>query len=274
MEKFANYIKRIEILSLWSGRRHVVWELNPQVNVLSGVNGVGKSTILNKIISQLRHRTDMLKNGDVPGVRIDFSPEDATTVQFDVIRSFDNQLVPGSILAKVGDSKVRSELDWRLYELQRRFLDYQVNIGNRMIAALTSQEPDAHKKAMNISQSKIKFQDLVDQLFSDTNKRIDRNCNELQFIQYNETLSPYTLSSGEKQMLIILLTVLLQDNRHCVLFMDEPEVSLHVEWQEKLISIIHDLNVNAQIILTTHSPALVMNGWTDSVTEVSDITKD
>jgi len=27
-----------------------------------------------------------------------------------------------------------------------------------------------------------------------------------------------------------------------------------------------------QIILTTHSPAVIMNGWLDSVTEVSDIT--
>jgi len=32
------------------------------------------------------------------------------------------------------------------------------------------------------------------------------------------------------------------------------------------------LNPNVQIILTTHSPAVVMNGWVDSVTEVSDIT--
>ena len=31
---------------------------------------------------------------------------------------------------------------------------------------------------------------------------------------------------------------------------------------------------NVQIILTTHSPAVIMNGWLDSVTEVSDITQD
>jgi len=83
---------------------------------------------------------------------------------------------------------------------------------------------------------------------------------------------PYQLSSGEKQMLAILLTVLVEDNLPYVLFMDEPEVSLHVEWQERLIELILSLNPNVQIILTTHSPALVMNGWMDRVTEVSDIT--
>ena len=99
-----------------------------------------------------------------------------------------------------------------------------------------------------------------------------RTENEIRFSQIGETLVPYQLSSGEKQMLAILLTVLVEDNLPYVLFMDEPEVSLHVEWQERLIELILSLNPNVQIILTTHSPALVMNGWKDRVTEVSDIT--
>jgi predicted ATP-dependent endonuclease of OLD family len=53
--------------------------------------------------------------------------------------------------------------------------------------------------------------------------------------------------------------------------MDEPEVSLHIEWQKRLIDLIVELNPNVQIILTTHSPAVIMNGWLDKVTEVSDI---
>ena len=42
--------------------------------------------------------------------------------------------------------------------------------------------------------------------------------------------------------------------------------------QKRLIDLILDLNPNVQIILATHSPAVIMNGWMDSVTEVSDIT--
>ena len=93
------------------------------------------------------------------------------------------------------------------------------------------------------------------------------------FEQDGDILYPYQLSSGEKQILVILLTVLVQDNRRGVLFMDEPEVSLHVEWQQRLISLIRQLNPNVQIVLTTHSPAVIMDGWLDAVTEVSDITK-
>ena len=75
-------------------------------------------------------------------------------------------------------------------------------------------------------------------------------------------------------MLVILLTVLVRDEDHCVLFMDEPEASLHIEWQQKLIGMIRDLNPNVQLILTTHSPAVIMEGWLDAVTEVSDISTE
>lgn len=48
--------------------------------------------------------------------------------------------------------------------------------------------------------------------------------------------------------------MLVEDQKNYVLFMDEPEVSLHVEWQKQLIDLILRLNPNVQIILTTHSP--------------------
>ena len=123
-----------------------------------------------------------------------------------------------------------------------------------------------------MSKAKTRFQDIVDDLFEETGKKIVRTENEIRFSQIGETLVPYQLSSGEKQMLAILLTVLVEDNQPYVLFMDEPEVSLHIEWQKRLIELIMELNPQVQIILTTHSPAVIMNGWVDNVTEVSDIT--
>ena len=268
--KYAEYIKQIEIDSLWSGKKHIVWNLDRQVNILSGVNGVGKSTILNKVIKGLtaggEFPSHMLK-----GVHITVEPDEAKWIRYDVIRSFDRPLLNMDTISKMNVS-LATELDFQLFQLQRKYLDYQVNIGNRIIAALQSGEPDAAQKAQELSAPKTRFQDLIDDLFSETGKKIVRTENEIRFSQIGETLVPYQLSSGEKQMLAILLTVLVEDNLPYVLFMDEPEVSLHVEWQERLIELILSLNPNVQIILTTHSPALVMNGWMDRVTEVSDIT--
>jgi predicted ATPase len=167
------------------------------------------------------------------------------------------------------DTRIRSALDFQLYHLQRKYLDYQVNIGNRIISELQQGNTDA---AQHLSQSKTRFQDMVDDLFEETGKKIVRTENEIRFSQIGETLVPYQLSSGEKQMLAVLLTVLVEDQQPYVLFMDEPEVSLHIEWQKRLIELIMELNPCVQIILTTHSPAVIMNGWVENVTEVSDIT--
>ena len=115
---------------------------------------------------------------------------------------------------------------------------------------------------------------MLDSLFADTGKTIIRAENEIRFSQIGEILAPYQLSSGEKQMLCILLTVLVEDNLPYVLFMDEPEVSLHFEWQKQLIDLILKLNPNIQLIMTTHSPAVIINGWGSHVTEVTDITSE
>ena len=253
-----------------------MWELDPHVNILSGINGQGKSTIINKVVKGLS------QGGEFPshmlkGVRLDVVPEDAKWIRYDMIRSLDSSLsqvfadeegVLRQVLPVIKGGG-GSLLDFQLYQLQRKYLDYQVNIGNRIIAELQAGRTEA---AQQLSEKKTRFQDIVDDLFAETGKRIVRTENEIRFTQIGETLMPYQLSSGEKQMLAILLTVLVEDNQPYVLFMDEPEVSLHIEWQKRLIDLCRELNPNVQIILTTHSPAVVMNGWVDSVTEVSDIT--
>lgn len=269
MKEFANYIQCVEIDSLWSGRRHVKWNLRPDVNILSGVNGVGKSTILNRVIKHLLSISRLDREMD--GVTLTYSPEGADAVRFDVIRSFDRPVISSELLSKVTDMQLQTELDLQLYQLQRRYLDYQVNLSNRMVELFTSNDPEAHAKAQEIAQEKNEFLDIVDDLFSETGKNIVRKSNEIQFEQLGEVIDPYRLSSGEKQMLIILLTVLVQNHQPYVLLMDEPEVSLHIEWQQRLISLVRRLNPNAQVILTTHSPAVIMDGWMECVTDVEDI---
>lgn len=84
-----------------------------------------------------------------------------------------------------------TEMDWQIFLLQRKYLDYQVNIGNRIIATLQSGEPDAAEKAQALSQPKKDFQDIMDSLFAETGKKIIRTENEIKFTQIGETLLPY-----------------------------------------------------------------------------------
>ena len=211
--KYADYIQQVEIDGLWNGRKHIMWTLDRSVNILSGVNGVGKTTILKKV-------TGVLSEKKLPGVKLDFSPEDATAIRYAVIHKF------------------TVEPDEILESLEQKYM------------ALPEEK-------------KVAFYDIVDNLFSATDKVILRSERGIRLMQEGDILT--------FRQLLILLTVLLQDSLPYVLFMDEPEVSLHMEWQKSLIDNILRLNPNIQIILTTHSPAIIMNGWVDKVTEVNDI---
>ena len=121
MEKAAEYIKRFEITSLWNGQKHIVWDLKPDVNILSGINGAGKSTILNRLAQRLSTHEGSVGSSPVFGVKIDFYPSDATYIHYDMVRTFDRPLVHGDALNQLSDGAVKTETDFQLYSLQRRY---------------------------------------------------------------------------------------------------------------------------------------------------------
>lgn len=94
MELSANYIKRIEIDGLWD-RFNIVWDLRPDVNILSGINGVGKTTILNRSVGYLEQLSGEVKSDEKNGVHIFFDNPEATYIPYDVIRSYDRPLIMG-----------------------------------------------------------------------------------------------------------------------------------------------------------------------------------
>lgn len=115
----------------------------------------------------------------------------------------------------------------------------------------------------------------MNRLFAKTQKtiQIDPHTNHLIFIDDGEVIPLYKLSSGEKQLLLILMRVFLMEEQPYVLLMDEPEISLHIEWQYKLFEEIRCLNPNCQIITSTHSPSLFGDGWGDKLVFVEDLVR-
>lgn len=110
MQKYADYIEEIEIDSLWSGKKHIRWTLDRQVNILSGINGVGKSTILNKVVRSLSQGGEFPSHS-LKGVRLKVSPNDARWIRYDIIRSFDRPLMNSDSISKINVDLV-TELDW------------------------------------------------------------------------------------------------------------------------------------------------------------------
>ncbi|MDY0207129.1 MAG: AAA family ATPase [Pseudomonas sp.] len=90
-------------------------------------------------------------------------------------------------------------------------------------------------------------------------------------IESSRNIDIFKLSSGEKQLLILLIEVLLQRNKPYIYLTDEPEISLHIEWQRKIIPTVKKLNTSAQIIVATHSPE-VASKYKESIINMKDIT--
>lgn len=296
MSNTINKIASVEIKALW-GRYDLKWDMNPDVNILSGLNGSGKSTILesivklikgydfsSKVINKVERIVVTFDNGknisyefmgtnfgqlnpSRGGVDINSSLGEKLTLNIDIISTFDNEIPD---IGRKPDENVKTELDRDIFKLQKLYLDYQLNIGKKKDLAIENEEKP-REAVEKIKYPQNRFLDIIDFLFSETDKKINRAKNEIVFNIGEQEITPYQLSSGEKQILVILLTVLVQDNKPSIIFMDEPEISLHFDWQKKLIGYILELNPNVQIILATHSPGLVLEGWRDKVKEVRDL---
>jgi len=70
----------------------------------------------------------------------------------------------------------------------------------------------------------------------------------------------FALSSGERQLVVMLAHLSLNKrlSQSGVFIVDEPELSLHIGWQEQFVNAIQQANPNVQFILATHSPAIIL----------------
>ncbi|MCM1142639.1 MAG: ATP-binding protein [Muribaculum sp.] len=178
---------------------------------------------------------------------------------------------PGELMDQIVKSS-RSELDRHLELVVDRFKSNQVELSNKM-SQFINENDNRFEDIKKIFKSKILMQDILDRLLKESGKRVNRDKGDLEFIfKSDEKSHPYSdLSAGEKQLLLILLTVFLQENRESILIMDEPEISLHVDWQMQLLDIIYELNPNCQVIVSTHSPSMILNGWHSAVENISNL---
>jgi len=273
------YIQQFYVKGLW-GRLNVLWDsLNEDVNILVGINGSGKTTLLNLIYDF--YKGVKQKKGiaeEINGNEVD--------IPIDIVRSFD---VP-SKAKKKSESNLLSDLNKVIMQNSEgtSFFDYRMQMLNY---------PD---KKERIQQRIDKFFGLINSLYKETDKYIDidKYNNKLVFkikgtasrlmtsdgyylttndgayiTTEDDIIQLEQLSSGEKQLLLILTMVFLQDERPTIFLLDEPEISLHISWQSKLIDTIRSLNPNCQLILTTHSPSIFAKGWQDRIVYMEDLVQ-
>lgn len=268
------YIQEIDIQSIW-GDTAISWkQIDPQINIVVGQNGFGKSTLLNLIKSVLMKDEKFIKQlkakikikttrGEMyfDGKNVIHTPPFGgyeNSACFYYVNTFD---VPAS--KKSSLSQLGLTLDEVLYQRSERvfsFSDYRL----KMLSDLN--------QAVKIQERIDKFFRLINMLFEQTGKEITiDHRNKIVFRKGPLVIPTERLSSGEKQILLLLFTLFLMEDRPTVLLLDEPEISLHIEWQDRLVTLMQELNPNCQIIMTTHSPNIFADGWEDKLVFISDL---
>lgn len=314
------HIEKVEIEGLW-GKYDVHLPLKKDVNILFGVNGSGKSTILdiiyriskgtqnlsllpksiNAVIhyhnntklffstSKIKKQSDdfddkarlyyegrfwpnvgepvIERNSGYPLVEIKYFD-----VPISLLKTLDIPLHSKEGIQKLSNTNVKTALDWQIWQLEKKYFSYQINLGKRILE-IDTDKIDLKTAKKQVFAKKQQFEQMLNQLFSPTHKTIGAAEDNTILFQFKDgtTVNAYQLSSGEKQLLIILLTVLLQDQQPAILLLDEPETSLHISWQDQLIQLIRSLNPKCQLIIATHSPSIFGKGWHDKIIRMEEV---
>lgn len=295
----SNMIKSVKITQLF-GNTDIEWQLQ-KTNVLVGKNGMGKSTILQLIIDtitqELHENSNVslfLKTYLITDLGNEFLMDAKNTNDFlkflyehmgvlneDVIigflESMDWKINESSMLEfypkkefaekihhefvstvnlnansvqniAMGDGSVKNMLNWSIKNELNRLLEIKDDeLNNKFLSSLNEMFKESNKKAYFNSDG------------------------ELEFLFHDKKLYFTNLSSGERQVIYIFLKVAIATKNNALILMDEPEISLHLSWQEKLLTQIRAINPDSQLIIVTHSPAIVMNGWLDCFVDIKDI---
>ncbi len=91
-------------------------------------------------------------------------------------------------------------------------------------------------------------------------KKIEIDKDGLKCILENNEILPLTkLSSGEKNLIIMLYEILFNAHNYSIILVDEPEISLNINWHYDFIEILKEIKElkNFQYIIATHSPQIV-----------------
>ncbi|MCR9931853.1 AAA family ATPase, partial [Vibrio antiquarius] len=101
------------------------------------------------------------------------------------------------------------------------------------------------------------FKNVINDFLSENKAFTYDDDGTFRFTHSNRAVPMEHLSSGEKHLIAILGYLCTSNNDSSVFIADEPEISLHLEWQRKILPAVKILSPNTQVIVATHSPSII-----------------
>ena len=319
-------IKRLSVHSLF-GNLDFEWLFNEDINILAGINGSYKTTLLNILWHVTNHEeveypVSLVEAEYFGGLKLTYTREvkdlksllttrDSNKMVVDMIQKEHPEWVSGgnaipnvqvaiksyreeingrhlekneyesikridfiSTFDVASDHDKESVLNAELLRLKERYAFYLSDLSKQVSNLLKVNGSVSREQVDAINKHRDEFVTIVNDAFTETGKTLSETESDLSFVLSNgKHIQPQNLSAGEKQLLIIFLTVLLEKRQEYILIMDEPEISIHIDMQYSLIDNLRKLNPQLQLILSTHSPAIFGAGWGEKVVYADRLLK-
>ena len=251
------------------------------INLLVGENGSGKTTIFEIIFNALSGNKQYFENSNLTQIKLELQKDNENykiTVQEnnkieilinDKIADLDNEFFKKQkvvyLPAEVSFTEYNINSPTILKEENRDLKldankiskDFKIFLINEKILDLNDIANGNYQNATRI----LKLKELFNDFFEDK-KFIDVDVNTYEPIfELKETKKIITLdklSSGEKQIFYKGGALLQYTKKNSVIvLLDEPETSLHPEWQQKILNFYKNINTDNQYIFATHSAHIV-----------------
>lgn len=150
----------------------------------------------------------------------------------------------------VGDSKAQKDA-WSF--------EWFLNMAQIKRIGIILAEMDRQKKFAERYYAPIKeFCDDINVFLKSSRKELTvDSVGKIKIVQGGRPIDLLSLSSGEKQLLILMAHARFGSGKGRTLIVDEPELSLHLRWQEMLVDALMKSNQDNQFIFATHSPEIV-----------------
>jgi predicted ATP-binding protein involved in virulence len=270
--------------------------------VIAGINGSGKTTVLNSIFNMLEHSDVRLKIHDKShvsfqeiiesnkfllnlyfseyeidlieknGIKLFSDPDDITFHTFRLnihhlkVKSDLNKfpkcvLLPTEIkFNQIAVSNVPFKYEYKFFnvineEITRSIPDY---FGTYIDQIIYSNENTAPKlsiqKACEEINSIFEKLDLESRLIG-----LKKDGSRIPIFKNNagEEFEISGLSSGEKQLFFRIMALKMVEANNSIILIDEPEISIHPAWQQKILKVYENIGENNQVIVATHSPHII-----------------
>lgn len=189
-----------------------------------------------------------------------------------------------SRLLKVGVEYTKEQLKNRLDELKKRIDGYKrLNLINDMelldYSLDDKSSPSGFNKVLSLyvddmNEKMNRFENLYNKisLYKQILSKMVLSEKTVDFSDDGLTIKNTTgqllsnlhkLSSGEQNLLILYYNLLFKTNGKTILLIDEPENSLHVAWQSKMLDDYISMSkmTGCQILFATHSPTFINGRW-------------